>query len=64
MSGPDRSRMTQGRSGEVRKNIKIYYKVKKINIQNYLLNVKISAIIKDKHLKFSVIILDIVREGI
>ena len=56
--------MTQGRSGEVRKKKKIYYKVKNINIKNYFLNVKISAIIKDKDLKFSVIILDIVREGI
>ena len=41
----------------------MYYEVKNSNIQHHFLNVKISAIIKDTHLKYSVIILDITREG-
>ena len=44
------------------KAVKICYEVKNSNIYHYFFNVKISAIIKDKHLKCSVIILDIIRE--
>ena len=43
--------------------VEICYQIKNPNIQHYFLNVNISTIIKDKHLKFSVIILDIIREG-
>ena len=43
--------------------VKICYEVKNSNIQHTFLNANISAIIKDLHLKFSVIVLDIIREG-
>ena len=43
--------------------VEICYQIKNSNIYLFFFNVNISIIIKDKHLNFSVIILDIIREG-